>query len=386
MEVRKSDSPVAIITDPQKSAEVVGLTYVSNDMPGIQRVGSGKHFKYLDANGKVVRDEKQLKRIKSLVIPPAWRNVWICPKENGHLQATGLDDRGRKQYRYHSKWREVRDETKFNRMILFGKALPKIRAQVEKHLRLEGMPRQKVLATIVRLMDTTFIRVGNDEYARENKSYGLTTMRNKHAEVKGSKVRFQFRGKSAKQHIIDVEDARLAKIVRKCQDLPGQELFCYINGDGTVQDVKSDDVNTYLREISGQEFTAKDFRTWAGTVLAAKELCEVCDFETKKDIKKNITRTVEAVAHKLGNTPAVCRKCYVHPAVLDSYQDGSMRGLLKIRPKKASKAGNTLPPQEAAVLCLLEQRLKLQQEPLQQKLQRSLAKVKLERRGLRRVS
>ena len=385
MEVRKPDSPAAIVTDPQESAEVVGLCYVNDDMPGIRRVGSGKSFKYVDANGERIRDEKQLRRIKSLVIPPAWREVWICPKENGHLQATGLDDRGRKQYRYHSRWRQIRDETKFNRMILFGKSLPKIRANVKRHLRLEGMPRQKVLATIVQLMDTTFIRVGNDEYARENKSYGLTTLRNKHAEVNGSRVRFQFRGKSAKEHVIDVHDARLAKIVQKCQDLPGQELFAYINGDGTVQDVKSDDVNSYLREISGQDFTAKDFRTWAGTVLAAKELCQCCDFETKKDLKKNITRTVEAVAHRLGNTPAVCRKCYVHPAVLDSYRDGSMLGLLKTRPKKISKIQAKLPPDEASVLCLLEQCLKLQQEPLERKLERSLAKVKLERSGLRRV-
>lgn len=354
---------VEALQDPVVSAQVVGLRHVSDEQPGIQREPSGKGFRYRDANGKIVHDPETLSRIKSLAIPPAWTSVWICPIPNGHLQATGRDDRRRKQFRYHPRWREIRDETKYARMIVFARALPKIRRRVKKDMALSGLPRNKVLATVVRLLEVSLIRVGNDEYARENESFGLTTMRNKHVDVHGSTLRFHFRGKSGKWHNVDIHDRHIAKIVERCQDLPGQELFQFVDDDGQRRDVRSEDVNDYLREISGQDFTAKDFRTWAGTVLAAMALREFEKFDTKAQAKKNIVAAIASVAGKLGNTPAVCKKCYVHPHVLDSYLDGTLIETLKQRAEtQISRSLRGLPSEEAAVLGLLQQRLSLEEK------------------------
>jgi DNA topoisomerase-1 len=301
------------------AAEEAGLQYVSNDRRGYTRRPKGKQFEYFDTEQKPIRDEQRLLRINRLAIPPAWTEVWICPSPNGHIQATGRDARGRKQYRYHDRWREVRDENKFDRLAEFAKTLPNIRQQVARDLKLPGLPRKKVLATIVRLLERTFIRIGNEEYARENKSFGLTTFKNRHVTVKGAEVRFRFRGKSGRHHEVDVTDRRVAKIIAKCQDLPGQDLFQYVDEAGEVQNVTSQDVNDYLREIAGEDFTAKDFRTWGGTVLAAMALSQQEDFETKKQAKSNIKTAIGAVAELLGNTPAVCRKCYIHPGIVEAY-------------------------------------------------------------------
>lgn len=378
MEIRHRRSlPVLIITDPKKSAQAVGLRYISDETPGIRRKKNGKGFRFIAPNGKSVSHPKHLGRIKLLAIPPAWKEVWICPIENGHLQATGRDDRGRKQHRYHRRWREVRDETKFNRMIVFAKALPKIRQRIRKDLKLPGLPRKKVLATIVRLLEVSLIRVGNEEYARQNNSFGLTTMQDKHAKVNGSTVHFEFRGKSGKHHTIDIKNKRLAKIVKNCQDLPGQDLFQYLDESGKRVDVKSEDVNEYLREISGEDFTAKDFRTWAGTVLAAMALQEFEKFDTHAQAKKNLVRAIESVAEKLGNTPTVCKKCYVHPAVFDSYLDGSLAEVLKQRAEQEMQSSlKKLQPEEAAVLALLQQRLAKTREPLEKTLRRSLSSLR----------
>jgi len=303
---------------PAESARAVGLRYVSDDRPGIRRIKDGEGFRYVDEKGPVT-NETVLKRIRSLAIPPAWTYVWICPHEDGHLQATGRDAKGRKQHRYHPRWREVRDATKYERMIDFGKILPRIRQRVARDLARPALSREKVLATIVRLMDLTFIRVGNDEYAKQNHSYGLTTMKDQHAKIRGGTVQFSFRGKSGKYHTIEVEDRRLARIVKRCQEIPGQELFQYYDAEGARHDVTSGDVNDYLREASGADFTAKDFRTWAGTVLAAQALEGCPEFTTKRQAKKNLKQAIATVAEKLGNTPAVCRKCYIHPFILDGY-------------------------------------------------------------------
>jgi DNA topoisomerase I len=352
---------VAALNDPLVSARAGGLRHVSDEKPGIKREGSPKHFRYRDAGGKIVRDSETLRRIKSLVIPPAWTDVWICPDANGHLQATGRDDRGRKQSRYHPRWREVRDETKYARMIAFARTLPKIRRRITKDMTLRDMPRNKVLATVVRLLEVSLIRVGNDEYARDNDSFGLTTMHNKHVAVRGSNLRFHFRGKAGKWHEVDIHDRRIAKVVARCQDLPGQELFQFVDDDGGRHDVRSEDVNDYLREISSQDFTAKDFRTWAGTVLAATALREFEKFATRAQAKKNVVAAIEAVAAKLGNTPAVCKKCYIHPHVLDFYLDGTLVETLKQRTENAlSKSLRGLPAEEAAVLGLLQRRLTLE--------------------------
>ena len=345
-----------VVVDPVQSARVAGLRYVYDSRPGIGRKKTAKGFRYVGTDGKPVRDKEMLGRIKSLVIPPAWVDVWICPQANGHLQATGRDAKGRKQSRYHPRWREVRDEAKYERMMAFGAALPAIRARVEHDLKLPGLPRLKVLATIVRLLETTFIRVGNEEYARENKSYGLTTMRNKHVHVDGSRVTFAFSGKSGVKHSIDVNDRRLAKIVKRCLDVPGYELFQYVDHDGTRHSLDSGDVNQYLREISGEHFTAKDFRTWAGTVLACMMLREFEAFETAKQAKTNVVRAIESVAEKLGNTPSVCRKCYVHPAVLECYLSGSMRETVKQRVEQQMEE-HALRHEEMAVIGLLQERL-----------------------------
>lgn len=310
--------------DPVQSARDAGLRYVTDAAPGIQRLKRGTDFRYVDASGKAVNDPATMKRIKSLVIPPAWVEVWICSSANGHLQATGRDVRGRKQSRYHPRWHEVRDETKFEHMLHFGDALPVIRQRVEHDLALQGLPRAKVLATLVRLMETTFIRVGNAEYARENKSYGLTTMRTRHARVHGSTITFDFAGKSGVHHTINLENRRLANIVKKIQHLPGHELFQYLDHDGNRHSVDSVDVNDYLRDITGQHFTAKDFRTWAGSVLAAMLLRECEPYATQTQAKKNVVAAIKTVSTRLGNTPSVCRKCYIHPAVLEQYFSGAM--------------------------------------------------------------
>ena len=312
------------VFDPALSAKAAGLRYVSDQQPGLHRVKAAKGFRYTDAEGKPVRDRETLGRIKSLVIPPAWTDVWICRHSNGHLQATGRDARGRKQSRYHPHWREVRDETKYERMALFAVALPRIRERVGNDLLLPGLPREKVLATIVRLMETTHIRVGNTEYAKENGSYGLTTMRNKHVEVHGSKITFDFKGKSGVHHAIDLNDRRLARIIKRCEEIPGYELFQYLDHEGNHHTIDSQDVNEYLREITGEHLTAKDFRTWAGSVLANELLLQFEPFTSATQAKKNVVQAITAVAAQLGNTPSVCRKCYVHPAVLEAYLSGHM--------------------------------------------------------------
>jgi DNA topoisomerase-1 len=347
-----------IITDPAQSAKMAGLRYVSDTVSGIRRRRAGKGFYYVDADGKRVRDKETLLRVKSLVIPPAWTGVWICPNPKGHLQATGRDARGRKQSRYHSRWREVRDETKYERMMIFGAALPIIRERVEQDLGLPGLQRAKVLATIVRLMETTLIRVGNEEYARQNGSYGLTTLRNKHVNVDGSTVTFHFQGKSRVEHTVDITDRRLARIVRRCHDIPGYELFQYVDNNGTRHSVDSADVNEYLREISGEDFTAKDFRTWAGSVLACELLWELEKFESETEAKRNVVKAIKQVAARLGNTPSVCRKCYVHPVVLDSYMSGAlMEGVKRRAEEQEVEEPATLRRQEEALLKLLRRQV-----------------------------
>lgn len=320
-EERVGDSNLngAISEDPVAAAEEAGLRYVSDVRPGYARKPRGKRFDYFDTDGKLIRDEQRLLRIKRLAIPPAWTDVWICPSRNGHIQATGRDARGRKQYRYHERWREVRDENKFDRLAQFAKALPNIRRRVAQDIKLPGLRRRKVLATIVRLLERTFIRIGNQEYARENKSFGLTTLKNHHVKVKGAQVRFRFRGKSGRHHEVDVSDRRVAKVIAECQDLPGQDLFQYLDDHGELQNVSSQDVNRYLRELAGEDFTAKDFRTWGGTVLAAIALSKQEEFETKKQAKSNLKTAICTVAELLGNTPAICRKCYVHPGIVEAY-------------------------------------------------------------------
>src|SRR5438477_1535376 len=316
---KKKIDEIEIAPDPVEVAEEAGLRYVSDEQPGYTRKAKGDDFEYFDTEGKKIRDETRLLRIKRIGVPPAYTDVWICPSANGHIQATGRDARGRKQYRYHERWREARDENKFDRLAQFAKALPNIRRRVAEDLKLPGLPRQKVLATIVRLLERTFIRIGNEEYARENKSFGLTTLKNRHVKVKGARVLFRFRGKSGRQHEVDVTDSRVAKVIGKCQDLPGQDLFQYVDDNGEVRDVTSQDVNDYLRQIAGEDFTAKDFRTWGGTVLAAIALSKQEEFQTKKQAKSNIKTAICAVAELLGNTPAVCRKCYVHPVIVEAY-------------------------------------------------------------------
>jgi DNA topoisomerase-1 len=371
LEQRAAEGESIPNSDPPTAAKAAGLRYVLDDRPGIRREPDKDGFRYLDARGESIDDEASLKRIKSLAIPPAWTEVWICPQANGHLQATGRDARGRKQYRYHPKWREVRDEVKYERMIKFGKALPGIRKEVDRALGLPGLPREKVLATIVYLLEATMMRIGNDEYARENKSYGLTTLRNRHVKIDGSEVEFRFRGKSGVYHNVKVNDRRLARIIQRSRELPGQDLFEYLDENKEPHTVNSSDVNDYLREITGEDYTAKDFRTWSGTVLAAIALQEFEKFDSEAQAKKNIVRAIETVAEKLGNTPSVCRKCYVHPAVLDSYMDGTMvEGLLARAEQKLAEDLQDLQPEEAAVLAMLQQRL-AQDVPEPKKVQRS---------------
>ncbi len=303
-------------------------------------------------------DRATLDRIRKLAIPPAWKDVWICASPNGHLQATGIDAKGRKQYRYHATWRAVRDESKYGRTIAFGRALPAIRANVARDLRREGLPREKMLAAIVRLLETTLIRVGNREYARENDSFGLTTLRNRHVKVEGGTISFEFRAKSGKMRRLHLKDRTMARIVKRARDLPGYELFQYVDKDGRRHTIGSDDVNQYLKEASGADFTAKDFRTWAGTVLAALALKEFKAFDSEAAAKRNITQAIEHVAGRLGNTPSICRKCYVHPALFEAYLDGTLAaGLKQDVEATMTEDLQTLSPEEAAVLAFLEYRL-----------------------------
>lgn len=339
------------MADSLQSAKEAGLRYVTDADPGLQRKRKGKGFRYVGVDGAPVRDAETLERIKALVIPPAWTEVWICPNPKGHLQVTGRDARGRKQSRYHPRWREVRDETKYERLLQFGTVLPAIREQVQQDLSLSGISRRRVLATVIYLMETTFIRVGNEEYARENRSYGLTTMRNHHVAINGSAITFKFRGKSGIRHSIDLHDRRLAKIIQRCQGLPGCELFQYIDPEGEPQTIDSADVNEYIREISHQDFTAKDFRTWAGTVLALVALQEFEIFESETQAKRNIVQAIKHVAMNLGNTPSVCRKCYVHPAVLECYLKGIMAANHSRSP--TGKSPSSLRPAEKALIKLL---------------------------------
>jgi DNA topoisomerase-1 len=345
------------------AARAAGLHYVSDELPGIARRRRGKAFRYLHPDGSAVRERATLARIRGLAIPPAWRKVWICPREDGHLQATGRDARRRKQYRYHRRWRELRDETKYGRMLAFAKALPRIRRRVKEDLARPGLPREKVLAAVVRLLETTHIRVGNQEYARENASFGLTTLRERQVRVRGAKLKFRFRGKSGVEHDLELDDVGLAVIVRRMHDLPGEELFQYVDESAVSRRVESTEVNEYLKQIAGEEFTSKDFRTWAGTVLAARALRQAKSFSSQAEAKRNIVRAIETVARQLRNTTAVCRKCYVHPAIVESYLEGRLHQALQRRSEEAAvlavlgrASGRSLVPVLARSLALSRRR------------------------------
>lgn len=319
------------LTQPPEGAETAreaGLIYTSDLEPGLRRSRKGKGFVYTGPDGKVVRDPATLDRIRSLAIPPAWEHVWITTHPRGHLQATGRDARGRKQHRYHPRWREVRDENKFGRMVDFARVLPRIRRKVARDMRRPGLPREKVIATIVKLLETTFIRIGNEEYAQQNGSFGLTTLRSRHVKVRGATVRFVFRGKSGREVEVGVTNPRVARVVKRCDELPGQQLFQYVDDSGDRHNVTSDDVNEYLREASGQDFTAKDFRTWGATVLATCALKELVGFESETEGRRNVVAAVDGVARQLGHTRAICRRSYVHPAVIETYLDGSLESAL----------------------------------------------------------
>jgi DNA topoisomerase-1 len=313
--------------DPADAAPAAGLRYVNDAAPGIRRTRFGRGFRYTDPDGEKITDRATLNRIKLLGIPPAWEDVWICSRPNGHIQATGRDARGRKQYLDHTRWREVRDETKFARLALFGESLPRIRKRTTADLTQPGLPQEKVLATVIQLLDLTLIRIGNEEYARANESYGLTTMRQSQVEVNGAQIQFEFQGKSGKQHTVAVRDPRLARILRRCEELPGYELFQYVDETGERHRIESSDVNGYLQEITGQRFTAKDFRTWGGTVIAAQVLRELGAAETETAAKKNIVEAIKRAARELGNTPAVCRRAYIHPDILNAYLEGRLEPL-----------------------------------------------------------
>lgn len=351
-------SEPAYVSGSQEAAESAGLRYVSDDRPGITRQKRGRGFRYLRADGTPVTDKATLARIRKLAIPPAYRDVWICPNAQGHLQATGRDAKGRKQYRYHPRYRETRESTKFEHMLEFASALPLIRSHVDRDLRRHGLPRERVLGTVVRLLETTMIRVGNAGYAKENKSFGLTTLRDRHVTVEGSELRFEFKGKSGKLWRLNVSDRRVAKIVKASQDLPGQHLFQYVDDEGLQREVTSEDINAYLREISGRDITAKDFRTWSGTVLAAIALAEYEQVDSEAAMKRNIRDAIEAVATRLGNTPTICRKCYVHPEVIESYLNRSLTRETLNRVEDELRDGLLqLRPEEAVVLVFLQKRL-----------------------------
>jgi DNA topoisomerase I len=355
--LKETSATESVFTASAASAEEAGLRFVAENEPGISRRRAANSFRYKSSSGAVLKDERTLARIQSLVIPPAWTDVWICARADGHIQATGRDARGRKQYRYHPDWTRVRDDAKFDRLIEFGKTLPKVRRTIRRHMGERGLSRRKVLATVAHLLDTTLVRVGNREYARNNKSYGLTTLQDRHVTFSGAELRFQFRGKTGKEWKLKMSDRRVARIVRSCQELPGQHLFQYEDGDGVIRQVASADVNDYIRCIAGAEVTAKDFRTWAGTVFAAMALREFEPVETEVSAKRNVREAIKTVAARLGNTPAICRKCYVHPEVVAAYLDGKLTQLLDKAPSKAlARALAALPAEEAATLLLLHMR------------------------------
>jgi DNA topoisomerase I len=350
--VRRRDAE-KLVPEDAEALKSVGLTRSTDAKPGIRRMKKGTKFAYVHTNGKAVTDIETLARIKALAIPPAWKSVWICSSPKGHLQATGMDARGRKQYRYHPLWRQARDLTKYYRLVPFAEALPGIRSRLEKDLAAKGLPRQKVLAAVVRLLEESLIRIGNEEYAKSNKSYGLTTMRNEQVAVKGDTVEFRFKGKSGKRHDITVEDSQIASIVARCRALPGDELFEYVDDDGKTYDITAADVNAYLKDISGKDFTAKDFRTWSGTVHAALLLTNL-PCATTVQAKRSIVRAIEQVAQKLGNTPAVCRKSYVHPLILDTYPGQELTHGLRRHMRAIKRMPEGLSFGEQAVLSYLK--------------------------------
>lgn len=340
-----------IASDGVATAQLAGLRYTIDDQPGIRRKRKGRGFTYVDRDGVAVRDEGELRRIRRLAIPPAWTDVWISPSPIGHIQATGRDARGRKQYRYHERWREVRDEAKYGRLTDFAKALPRLRERVDADLGRPGIPKERVLATAIRILEETFMRVGNVEYARANGSFGLTTLRARHVDVDGSRIVFRFRGKSGKDHEVDVRDRRLARVITRLQQLPGQELFRYLDDDGEHRTIASEDVNAYLRDLSNEDLSAKDFRTWAGTVLAARALAELGPARNERVARKRVLQAIDVVSSRLGNTRAVCRKCYVHPGILDAYAAGDLPAALR-RPERTPN-GHGLSTHETAVAAML---------------------------------
>jgi DNA topoisomerase-1 len=357
---------------PELHAKAAGLRYVTDATPGITRAGAAGQFAYRDGAGKLVRDAATLKRIRALAIPPAWREVWICARDDGHLQATGRDARGRKQYRYHARWREARDETKYGRLAAFARALPRIRRRTGRDLARPGLPREKALAAVVRLLEATLIRVGNEEYARTNESFGLTTLRGRQVRIEGSTLRFRFRGKSGVQHDLELTDRRLAAIVKRMRELPGQELVGYLDEQGEARAVESGDVNAYLKDAAGEDFTSKDFRTWAGTLLCARELRRLDAPGSQAEGRRNVAAAVERVARELGNTRAVCRKCYIHPAIIESYVDGRLRSLMN----GASE--------EAAIVRVLRAPARTLQQRLHDSLARSRPRARARASGARR--
>jgi len=347
-----------VIVDPRDAAQTASLRYVSDDEPGITRKASRAGFAFYGPNGKLIRDAATIARCQHLAVPPAYAEVWICADPDGHIQATGRDDKGRKQYRYHPRWNEVRDQTKYQHIVDFAQALPELRRRVETDMRRHGLPREKVLATVVNLLEKTLIRVGNDDYVKANQSYGLTTLTAKHVGVDGaSAIRFEFKGKSGKQWRLKISDKRIAKVIRACQDLRGQKLFQFVDHDGARHAITSCDVNDYLREATGRHITAKDFRTWSGTVLAAIALAECEKVDNQAHAKKNVKAAIEKVSARLGNTPTICRKCYIHPEVLGAYLNDSM--VAEVRAEVADELAHThgLKPEEQALLALLQKRL-----------------------------
>jgi DNA topoisomerase-1 len=375
---------VTAAADEREAAEAAGLVYVSDEEPGIRRRKAGKGFVYVGPDGKALRDEAVLKRIRSLAVPPAYKDVWICLDPRGHIQATGRDDKGRKQYRYHPRWREVRDSNKYEHMLEFAAALPALRERITADMARRGLPREKVLATVVHLLETTLIRVGNADYAKQNKSYGLTTLRDRHVRIEGGELRFEFKGKSGKTWKLRLHDRRIARVVKACQDIPGQHLFQYIDDGGERQQVTSADVNAYLREATGRDVTAKDFRTWHGTVLAAMALREFELVDGQAKAKKNIKAAIERVSARLGNTPTICRKCYVHPEVVNAYLDGSVIEEVTEEIEAELDTDITrLKREEAAVLALLQRRLRqeLERRDTAGQLRRSVAALDGARAG-----
>jgi len=349
------DEHYTVTPDARESAHEAGLRYVTDSMPGIRRKRAGKGFTYYAPDGQRITDAREIARINHLGIPPAWKDVWICSSPRGHLQATGRDAKGRKQYRYHERWATARDEVKYERMVAFGEALPTIREQVARDLARKGLPREKALATVVALLDDTLARVGNEEYARENDSFGLTTLRQEHVDVDGTSVSFEFRGKSGKRHHIEVRNRKLASIVRRYLDLPGYELFQYLDEQGQRHVIQSDDVNAYLREITGQDFTAKDFRTWGGTTLAMRNLRDLGGFESETEARQHVQEAIAAAARRLGNTPTICRKSYVNPRIIEAYLEGALlAAIARLSATPLPPGLDKLRPEEAETLLFLK--------------------------------